>query len=71
MSAPVWPSGIGGAQCDECGETTVVRPVDDEASGYICRACLEGWNDEPDQLTDEDIAEERLKARDYEAWSRL
>lgn len=44
---PVWDSGIGGAQCDECGEFTIVRHFgtwDDEDDQMLCRACVEGWD---------------------------
>lgn len=41
---PIWPSGIGGAQCDDCGGTTVVRDFgDEEGSDWLCRACAEGY----------------------------
>lgn len=50
-----WPSGIGGAQCDECGRTTIVRgdPITDdpfgEPRGLICRPCFLDLWDEDDQ----------------------
>jgi hypothetical protein len=45
----LWPSGVGGAQCAMCGDTTIVRffPVgfgDDEDP--FCRECIEGDDDD-------------------------
>lgn len=48
MTALVWPSGVGGAQCEDCGETTVVRNYGtwEDGDQWLCRECVEG--DEPD-----------------------
>lgn len=46
----LWPSGVGGSQCDECGETTIVRGFDrdllDYPTRYLCRECVEGNDDD-------------------------
>ncbi len=43
---PVWQSGVGGAQCDDCDVTTIVRSFGDRDEVWLCRACYEGWDDE-------------------------
>lgn len=47
---PVWDSGVSGAECDECDEVTIVRVAGrdwmDEPTGWICRACAEGWRED-------------------------
>lgn len=47
MTEPVWDSGVGGAQCDQCGETTIVRYHHGDLE-WLCRACVEGYWDEDD-----------------------
>jgi hypothetical protein len=48
MTAPAeWDSGVGGAQCDDCGRTTIVKAfgVGMEEFGdceYLCRPCYVG-----------------------------
>ena len=40
----VWSHGVLG-QCDECGDTTVLRSVDDyldEPDGWLCLPCWTG-----------------------------
>jgi hypothetical protein len=44
--------------------------VDDESVDCVF-GCIYQDGHDGDCLTDEDIAEERLYARDYEAWARL
>lgn len=49
-SRPVWSSGVGGAQCDDCGEITIVRHFGSQEPGldddeWLCRSCYEGWDE--------------------------
>ena len=41
-----WRSGVGGAQCDDCGRFTIVRAAGrdymGEPTGWICRPCALG-----------------------------
>ena len=41
-----WPSGVGGAQCDDCGRTTIVRATETDMLGnpetWQCRPCATG-----------------------------
>jgi hypothetical protein len=45
-----WDSGVGGAQCEDCGRFTIVRSLNrdilGEPVGWICRPCAIGWTDE-------------------------
>ena len=40
-----WTSGVGGAQCDDCGRTTIVHPDARNADcPYpVCVVCGEAW----------------------------
>lgn len=43
----------------------------EEEESLCVNGCLRGEGHEEACLTDEDVAEERLKARDYDAWANL
>lgn len=61
MSENAWSSGVGGAQCDECGETTIVRRFGDISDfdpdeRWLCRPCAYGdnYDDRPAASTPEE-----------------
>ncbi|HEY5482809.1 MAG TPA: hypothetical protein VIK31_03220 [Propionibacteriaceae bacterium] len=45
-----WPSGVGGSQCEGCGQTTIVRGFGDDMLGeptvYLCKPCATGSTDD-------------------------
>lgn len=49
-----WPSGVGGMQCDACGQPRIVRPFPyafhddplDEDTRWLCLPCYRGDDDD-------------------------
>jgi hypothetical protein len=57
--ADAWTSGVGGAQCDRCGDTTIVQSFGDfaaadpldEAVEWVCLPCYRGDEDDSDEVS--------------------